>query len=53
MEQQERTCVVAHGDNALGNTPQEQLSLVEKTASPLVETVGDGNGAAVLEQNKK
>ena len=44
--------VVALGGNALGKTPQEQLSLVRETARPLADLVekgyelviGHGNG---------
>ena len=44
--------VVALGGNALGNTPEEQLKLVQETAKPIVDLVekgyeviiGHGNG---------
>ena len=34
--------VIALGGNALGNTPQEQLKLVEQTAETIVDLVEDG-----------
>ncbi len=34
--------VIALGGNALGNTPQEQLELVKKTASTIVDLVEEG-----------
>ena len=46
--------VIALGGNALGNTPQEQLELVKKTAKTIVDlsenydvAVGHGNGPQV------
>ena len=47
--------VLALGGNALGNTPEEQLKLVETTASAIVDleedgydvVVGHGNGPQV------
>ena len=35
--------VVALGGNALGNTPEEQLELVKKTAKTIVDLAEDGN----------
>ena len=34
-----KTAVIALGGNALGNTPQEQLELVQNTAKHIVDTV--------------
>ena len=34
--------VIALGGNALGNTPEEQLELVKKTASTIVDLVEEG-----------
>ena len=39
--------VIALGGNALGNTPQEQLELVKKTASTIVDLVEEGYDVVV------
>lgn len=39
--------VVALGGNALGNTPEEQLELVKKTAKIIVDIIADGNDVIV------
>ena len=37
-----KTVVIALGGNALGNTPQEQLTLVRNTAKHIVDMIEDG-----------
>ena len=37
-----KTAVIALGGNALGNTPQEQLTLVRNTAKHIVDMIQDG-----------
>ena len=39
--------VVALGGNALGNTPYEQLKLVEETARPIVDLIAQGNQVVI------
>ena len=39
--------VIALGGNALGNTPEEQLELVARTAKPIVDLIEHGNGPQV------
>ena len=39
--------VVALGGNALGNTPEEQVELVKKTAKIIVDVIADGNDVIV------
>ncbi len=39
--------VIALGGNALGNTPQEQLELVRKTASTIVDLVEEGHDVII------
>ena len=39
--------VIALGGNALGNTPEEQLELVKKTASTIVDLVEEGYDVVV------
>ena len=39
--------VIALGGNALGNTPEEQLSLVKNTAKTIADLVEDGNTVIV------
>lgn len=43
--------VIALGGNALGNTAIEQLSLVEKTAKPIVDLIEDGNQVVIAHGN--
>ncbi len=43
--------VVALGGNALGNTPEEQLSLVKETAHHIVDMVADGVNVVVTHGN--
>ena len=42
-----RRLVIALGGNALGNTPKEQLELVKKTASTIVDLVEEGYDVVV------
>lgn len=46
-----KTAVVALGGNALGDTPEEQLSLVKNTASCIVDLVQDGMNVVVSHGN--
>lgn len=46
-----KSVVIALGGNALGNTPQEQLQLVENTASHIVDMVADGINVVVSHGN--
>ena len=48
---QGKTIVLALGGNALGNTPQEQLSLVKNTARSIVDLVADGVNVIVSHGN--
>jgi carbamate kinase len=43
--------VVALGGNALGNTPEEQLSLVKLTAKPIVDLIEDGHEVILAHGN--
>ncbi len=43
--------VVALGGNALGKSPEEQLSLVKKTAVPIVDLLESGNDVVVAHGN--
>ena len=43
--------VVALGGNALGNTPQEQLELVQNTAKHIVDMIQDGTNVVVSHGN--
>ncbi len=43
--------VVALGGNALGNTAQEQLSLVKDTAKPLVDLIEEGHQVVIVHGN--
>lgn len=43
--------VIALGGNALGNTPQEQLDLVRRTASTIVDLVEEGYDVVVAHGN--
>lgn len=43
--------VIALGGNALGNTPQEQLSLVTHTASSIVDAIEQGNEVIIAHGN--
>lgn len=43
--------VIALGGNALGNSPQEQLSLVKNTAKPLVDLVEEGHQLVIAHGN--
>lgn len=46
-----QTIVVALGGNALGKTPQEQLSLIKHTAKSIVDLVEEGNKVVVTHGN--
>lgn len=46
-----KSVVIALGGNALGNTPQEQLELVKKTAQSVVEMVSEGVNVVVSHGN--
>ncbi len=46
-----KSVVIALGGNALGNTPQEQLELVENTASHIVDMVAEGINVVVSHGN--
>ena len=46
-----KSVVVALGGNALGNTPQDQLELVKKTASSIADMVGEGINVVVSHGN--
>ena len=43
--------VIALGGNALGNTPYEQLKLVEETAKPIVDLIEQGNQVIIAHGN--
>ena len=43
--------VIALGGNALGNTPYEQLKLVEETAKPIVDLIEAGNQVVIAHGN--
>ena len=43
--------VIALGGNALGNTPYEQLKLVEQTAKPIVDLIEQGNQVVIAHGN--
>ncbi len=43
--------VIALGGNALGKTPEEQLSLVKKTAKSIVSIIKDGNDVIITHGN--
>lgn len=43
--------VIALGGNALGNTPYEQLKLVEQTAKPIVDLIAEGNEVIIAHGN--
>lgn len=43
--------VIALGGNALGNTPYEQLKLVEQTAKPIVDLIAQGNQVIIAHGN--
>ena len=46
-----KTAVIALGGNALGNTPQEQLTLVRNTAKHIVDMIQDGTNVVVSHGN--
>ena len=46
-----KTVVIALGGNALGNTPQEQLTLVRNTAKHIVDMIEDGANVVVSHGN--
>ena len=46
-----KTVVIALGGNALGNTPQEQLTLVRNTAKHIVDMIEDGTNVVVSHGN--
>ena len=46
-----KTAVIALGGNALGNTPQEQLKLVQNTAKHIVDMIQDGTNVVVSHGN--
>ena len=43
--------VIALGGNALGNTPYEQLKLVQETAKPIVDLIEAGNQVVIAHGN--
>ena len=43
--------VVALGGNALGNTPAQQLELVQQTAKPIVDLIEEGNQVVIVHGN--
>ncbi len=43
--------VIALGGNALGNTPYEQLKLVQQTAKPIVDLIEAGNQVVIAHGN--
>ena len=43
--------VIALGGNALGNTPYEQLELVQRTAKPIVDLIEAGNAVVIAHGN--
>lgn len=46
-----KTVVIALGGNALGNTPQEQLELVQNTAKHIVDMIEEGTNVVVSHGN--
>ena len=46
-----KTVVIALGGNALGNTPAEQLELVQNTATNIVDMVAEGINVVVSHGN--
>lgn len=46
-----KTVVIALGGNALGNTPQEQLQLVQNTAKHIVDMIAEGTNVIVSHGN--
>ena len=46
-----KTVVIALGGNALGSTPQEQLTLVRNTAKHIVDMIQDGTNVVVSHGN--
>ena len=46
-----KTAVIALGGNALGNTPQEQLTLVRNTAKHIVDMIEEGTNVVVSHGN--
>ena len=46
-----KSVVIALGGNALGNTPQEQLKLVEGTAVHIVDMIAEGINVVVSHGN--
>ena len=46
-----KTVVIALGGNALGNTPQEQLELVQNTAKHIVDMIEEGTNVVVAHGN--
>ena len=46
-----KSVVIALGGNALGNTPEEQLQLVENTAEHIIDMVADGVNVVVSHGN--
>ncbi len=51
MSTDKKKIVVALGGNALGNSPEEQLELVRKTAVPIVDLVEAGHEVVVAHGN--
>ena len=43
--------VIALGGNALGNTPYEQIKLVEQTAKPIADLIANGNQVIIAHGN--
>ena len=43
--------VIALGGNALGNTPEEQLEIVARTAKPIVDLIEQGNQVVIAHGN--
>lgn len=43
--------VIALGGNALGDTPYEQLALIQKTAKPIVDLIESGNQVIIAHGN--
>ena len=46
-----RKIVIALGGNALGNTPEEQLDLIKKTAKNIVDIIEDGYEVVITHGN--
>ncbi len=46
-----KSVVIALGGNALGNTPEEQLKLVEETAVHIVDMIAEGINVVVSHGN--